>query len=84
LAAFHLPLAMPLLLVGEVSPLDGAATTGVDDVVVYLSALSRPAGSFGVLVANRTKMGYQPLEKVGERGWDRTIDPLIKSQLLYH
>ena len=26
----------------------------------------------------------QSLEMIGEPGWDRTIDTLIKSQVLYH
>ena len=30
------------------------------------------------------RSGGQSLENAGESGWDRTIDTLIKSQVLYH
>jgi hypothetical protein len=28
--------------------------------------------------------GGQSFQNIGESGWDRTIDTLIKSQVLYH
>ena len=37
--------------------------------------------SFNLLRAVREEIRHMPL--VGEPGWDRTIDPLIKSQMLY-
>jgi hypothetical protein len=41
--------------------------------------ISRPLS-----VGLRSGFSCQHIEKAGESGWDRTIDTLIKSQVLYH